>query len=134
MLVLRLFFVAAYVIMWAFDMEALNNGTEAYDKGDYEAAVEYYRAAAMCGVNFFALNKLGVCYEDGVGVEQDYEKAVEYYRKSAEQGNDWAEYNLAGCYYNGCGVKKNRAKAKELYRSAAEKGNKNAKEKFVKLF
>ena len=77
---------------------------------------------------------MGVCYEDGVGVEQDYEKAVEYYRKSAEQDNDWAEYNLACCYYNGCGVKKNLAKAKELYRSAAEKGNKNAKEKFVKLF
>lgn len=75
-------------------MEALNNGTEAYDKEDYETAVEYYRAAAMCGVNFFALNKLGVCYNDGKGVKKDLVKAKKLYKSAADKGNKDAKEKL----------------------------------------
>ena len=33
---------------------------------------------------------LGICYENGKGVEQDYEKAEEWYREAAAQGHEKA--------------------------------------------
>ena len=37
---------------------------------------------------------LGVCYYNGEGVERDYEQAVYWYEKTAEQGQEFAQYNL----------------------------------------
>ena len=73
-----------------------------------------------------AQNNLGICYDEGQGVEQDYEKAVFWYRKSAEQGNDSAQYNLALCYVKGQGVEQDYEKAVEWYRKSAEHGDSRA--------
>ena len=45
---------------------------------EYQKAAEQGNAAAQC--------KLGVCYDNGTGVEKDEQKAVEWYQKAAEQG------------------------------------------------
>ena len=50
-------------------------------------AVEWFRKAAdqNCHEAFY---ELGVCYENGEGVEQDFDKAIEWYRKAADGGFD----------------------------------------------
>ncbi len=47
-----------------------------------------------------AQNNLGICYENGKGVEQNIVKAFDYYKMSADQGNGSAQYNLAYCFAN----------------------------------
>ncbi len=69
-----------------------------------------------------AQNLLGVCYENGQGVEQDYEEAARWYRKSAEQGFAMAQANLGGCYYFGNGVEQDYREAVKWFRKAAEQG------------
>ena len=43
---------------------------------------------------------LGVCYENGYGVEKDLDKALEYYFSAVEKGDGQSAYNLGACYYN----------------------------------
>ena len=68
-----------------------------YDKGEGVAkdpaeAVKWYRKAAE--QNYApAQNNLGLCYENGRGVE-----AAKWYRKAAEQNDVDAQYNLGMCY------------------------------------
>ena len=44
---------------------------------------------------------LGICYENGLGVEKDDGKALKLYHKAAKQGNAAALYNLAVFYEDG---------------------------------
>src|SRR6185312_570848 len=71
-------------------------------------------------------NYLGVCYENGIGVEQNIQKAVKLYQKAAEQGDARALNILGFCYENGTGVEKYIQKAVELYQKAAEQGDADA--------
>ena len=73
--------------------------------------------------NMWGMNCLGLCYENGHGVEQDYAEAVKWYRKAAEAGNAIAMSNLGICYDNGNGVDQDFAEAVKWYRKAAEAGN-----------
>ena len=69
---------------------------------------------------------LGVCYENGLGVDKSSEKAVEYYRKSAEQKNSRAQYNLGVYYYNGWCVGQSYTEAVKWWYKSAEQGNARA--------
>ena len=53
---------------------------------DYEQAVRWYAKAAAQG-NARAQFNLGVCYENGNGVECDMDMAAALYTAAAEQGN-----------------------------------------------
>lgn len=57
-----------------------------------------------------AQNRLGVCYEEGEGVEKDIQEAVGLYGLAAEQGRSTGQCSLATCYLNGDGVEKTCAK------------------------
>ena len=47
---------------------------------------------------------MGEVYRNGIGgVAKDNSEAVKWYRKSAEQGNAFAQYNLAIAYHTGFG-------------------------------
>ena len=70
-----------------------------------------------------AQNYLGICYEDGKGVEQNQEKAFYWYEQAAKQGYDWGQINLANCYDDGDGVEKDEEKAVYWYEQAAKQGN-----------
>ena len=50
-----------------------------------EKAVEWYTRAAEKGCAL-AMCNLGMCYDDGYGVEKSAEKAVEWYTRAAELG------------------------------------------------
>ena len=49
---------------------------------------------------------LGLCYEEGTGVEKDDAQAYEWYRKSAEAGDEIGMGLLRLCYEHGTGVEK----------------------------
>ena len=46
---------------------------------------------------------LGICYEQGWGVESDLAKAAEMYSLASERGHAGAEYSLASLYDRGLG-------------------------------
>jgi len=58
----------------------------------YEAA-ECFRKAAEQG-HAEAQYNLGICYEDGDGVEWSYTEAIKWYSKAADQGHEEAKFLL----------------------------------------
>ncbi len=87
--------------------------------------VKMYLKLAEMGVDEGQYN-LGVCYEQGDGVEQDFKKAVYWYKKAADAGHAKAQHNLALCIYNGYGVASDHAEAARLLRLSAEQGDMHA--------
>ena len=44
---------------------------------------------------------LGMCYENGYGVEENTHKAAEYYKLAADKGHQEAQYRLDIMYLQG---------------------------------
>ena len=99
----------------------LQKGIEAYERGDYAAALKEWRPLAEQGLAAAQYN-LGLIYANGQGVKQDYAEAVKWYRRAAEQGDAEAQNNLGVMYEKGQGVKQDHAEAVKWYRLAAEQG------------
>ena len=72
---------------------------------------------------------VGVCYEEGVGVNQDYALALEWYGKAAGQNQDGAIFRLGRMYENGLGVSLDRGMAAHWYRKAAQLGHAQAQDR-----
>ena len=72
------------------------------------------------------MNRLGVRYENGEGVQQDYSEALKWFKKAAEAGNGKALRNVGRMYHYGNGVDQDKDKAMEWYKRAAEKGETDA--------
>ena len=70
-----------------------------------------------------AQNKVGIYYQNGIGVAKDNAEAVRWYKRAAEQGHANAQNNLGWMCQNGWGVEQNDTKAVEWYRKSAEQGN-----------
>ena len=78
-----------------------------------------------------AIFRLGMCYENGLGVEQNFGLARECYQNIARRGHAQAAFQLAALYEMGkCAKKDKRAlnRAAELYRKAEEQGVDGAQE------
>ena len=73
-----------------------------------------------------AMNRLGFCYQNGIGVVKDETNAAALYRKGAALGDASAMTRLGFCYQNGIGVVKDETNAVALYRKAAELSNASA--------
>lgn len=105
-------------------IEDLNRGAEAYQAGDYETAVAYYKKAAAAG-NVTALSNLGYCYYYGRSIPVDKEKARRCWEEASEQGDVAATYKLGDLLWYGEPVK-DRDRAKEFYRKAFRMGLESA--------
>ncbi|SFC34636.1 tetratricopeptide repeat protein [Butyrivibrio sp. YAB3001] len=81
-------------------------GNIAYDRGNHELAISYYKIGAENGYCKAEYN-LAISYQFGDGVEQDYDLAIKYYTSAANHGSVGAMTNLAMIYYNGDGVEQN---------------------------
>lgn len=81
-----------------------------------------YRQQALEG-DLMAMNNMGVCYAQGIGVVEDHVMAFQWYMKAAELGDIYACYNVAECYYQGDGVEQDFERALHWYLIAAEKGD-----------
>ena len=71
-------------------------GGEAYNRGDFAAALQEWRPLAEQG-DAVAQYNLGLIYADGEGVLKDDAEAVKWFRKAAEQGVALAQHNV-GCH------------------------------------
>jgi TPR repeat protein len=99
----------------------VEDGSAAYERGDYEAALRLLRGPAEQG-NADAQLLLGIMYHDGEGVPQDYAQAAQWMKKAAEQDNATAEFALGAMYQNGDGVPKDEAAAVRWLEKAASQG------------
>lgn len=77
--------------------------------------------------------EIGLQYRDGDRIPQNYVKARKWFRKSAEQGNEYAQYNLACLYAYGMGVQPNYIIAEKWFLAAAANGNIAAMPQLEKL-
>ncbi|WP_052071963.1 SPOR domain-containing protein [Sphingopyxis sp. MWB1] len=88
---LALPFLAATLAVPAYaDVKA---GVDAWQKGDYQAAVAEWRPLALAG-NPDAQFNLGQAYKLGRGVATDLAQAESWYRRAANQGHLQAQDNL----------------------------------------
>jgi TPR repeat protein len=99
----------------------LSVGQQAYDKGDYAAALKVFRPMANQG-NPDAQSWLGFMSENGNGIAQNYTEAIKWYRLAAKQGSSYAQNNLGALYANGSGVPQDYKEAAKWYRLAADQG------------
>lgn len=97
-------------------------GIEAYQRGDYVAAIAELERAAKQG-DAQAFYNLGILYADGLAVPKDQVAAVAHYRQGAERGSLLAAFNLAQAHRNGDGAPLDYAEAAKWYRFAAERGD-----------
>ena len=96
-------------------------GAEAYNRGDFAAALREWRPLAEQG-DALAQLYLSVMYANGDGVPQNDAEATKWYRKATEQGDAGAQYLLGRMYEDGDGVRQDDAEAVKWYRKAAEQG------------
>jgi septal ring-binding cell division protein DamX len=71
----------------------LEEGFQAYERGDYEAAVNAWLPLAEQG-DVTAQFNLGQMYRLGKGVTRDDDEAVKWYKLAAQQGSPHAQHNL----------------------------------------
>ncbi|MDR6832191.1 MULTISPECIES: SPOR domain-containing protein [unclassified Sphingopyxis] len=71
----------------------VKDGVDAWQRGDYQAAVAAWRAEALAGDADAQFN-LGQAYKLGRGVPADLVQAESWYRRAAKQGHLQAEDNL----------------------------------------
>jgi uncharacterized protein len=100
----------------------INAGMEAYERGDYAAALREWRSVAEDGDEIAQYN-LGVLYANGQGVEQDNIEAFKWWRRSAQQGFVEATFNLGHMYAHGVGVHQDHSQAVRWWRTAANQGD-----------
>ena len=65
-------------------------GRDAYDRGDYQIALQEFRPLAEEG-DASAQTKLGRMYEQGIGVPQNFVQAHKWYNLAAAQGIEHAK-------------------------------------------
>lgn len=72
--------------------------------------------------NTVAQTLLGMCYLDGVNVEENYPEAFRWLTLAAAKGSPRAKANLGVLYLEGWGTERNQPRAIELFLDAAKKG------------
>lgn len=112
-----LIFTGSTVFSQDFD-----KGLEAYDAGDYSAAMQEWQPLAEQG-HSSAQFSLGRMYAHGKGVPKDLTESTRWFRLAAEQGHSPAQFVLGYMFENGDGVPKDLAEAARWFRLAADQGN-----------
>jgi len=70
-----------------------------------------------------AANRIGVFYQQGIGVTKNNEKAVSWYEKAARSNYAAAQFNLGLLYQKGMGVMHDESQAVAWYSKAAKQGH-----------
>ena len=101
--------------------QSFEDGSKAYDVGDYSRAFEIWLPLAERG-DAGVQTLIGAMYKEGNGVPQDYAEAMRWYRMAAEQGLARPAFYIGVMYYKGQSVQQNYQEAARWYRIAAERG------------
>lgn len=101
-------------------------GIQNIEAGHYVTAVSHLKLATShnhAGATF----NLGLCYEQGLGVEKDMKMALECYQIASQLGHAKAMYNLGVFYAHGLGgLSKSRRAARACFNAAANLGQQDA--------
>lgn len=84
---------ATAALLAGFAWADLEQGYQAYQQGDYQAAVAAWRPLAEQGEAVAQFN-LGQMYRLGHGVTQDDRQALHWYTLAARQGSTYAQHNI----------------------------------------
>lgn len=104
----------------------LDKGRNAYfNKQDYEFAFKCFLKAAEMG-DPVAQDNVGVCYQNGYGVNINLEEAFKWFYKSARNGNPRGQYNLGFAYMCGIGTSESPTDAIKWLTKSAEGGERQA--------
>ena len=98
---------------------------EAAERGDYTAALNYWRPLAELG-HAGAQSIFAVMYSAGQSVPQNDDEAVVWFQKAANQGFARAQYNLGLWYATGRGIPQDFVSAHIWFTLAAAQGDKSA--------
>ena len=101
--------------------EDLPTANDAFERGEYIAALELYETLAGQG-NAEAQFQLGLMYEQGLGTDADRQIAQRYYQQAAEQQSPQALDALGTLYLKGEGVIQNFKESLRLFQQAAAQG------------
>ncbi len=92
---------------------------EESEKGNHQAAFKLFLEGAERNI-YECKNRLGICYECGLGVKKNIKKAIYWYRRAIEGDNSLsAMNNLALLYFK----RKNQRRAKYWYKKAIKAGD-----------
>jgi TPR repeat protein len=78
--------------------------------------------------------KLGLLYNDGVGVEQSHTEALKWYQKAAESGDPVATNNIGVMHFAGFGVPRDLAEALKWFVAAAKLGSPGAMDNIGEMY
>jgi TPR repeat protein len=102
--------------------DSLDDGVQAYERGDYQAAIEAWMPLADQG-DRDALFNMGQLYRMGKGLARDPVMAEYFYRQAAEKGHLAAQGNLGTLYYFGFDDSPRIAPALQWWHKAARGGD-----------
>ncbi len=111
----------------------LDEGKEAFERGDYQTAMRELLPLAEQGVAEAQLG-VGVMYANGQGVAQNSTEAAKWFRQAAEQGLADAQTRLGAMHFMGIGVAKSDGEAARWYRRAAEQGHPQAQFNLASMY
>ncbi len=97
------------------------DGLAAYDGGDYDTALDEWRALAEGG-DAVAQAALASLHRFGQGVAEDPARAALWYRRAARQGEAGAQLNLGDMYASGLGLGRDLVQAHLWLSLAAAQG------------
>lgn len=106
---------------WSASAADLERGMDAYQRGDYAAALAEFRPLAEQG-DARAQAQYARMMALGQGMPTDLVTSLDWYEKSAAQGDAEGQYGLAYSYAHGEGVSQNVARAVELLKKADAQG------------
>jgi S1-C subfamily serine protease len=102
-------------------------GEAAFAAKKLPEALAWFRQAADKG-HSDAMNKIGIMYAMGQGVEADAAMAMGWFRQAADMGNTYAMGNISELYAKGDGVGKDCSAARQWLTKAAAGGLESAKQ------
>jgi len=92
----------------------------------YDLAVSHFKLATSHSHASAAFN-LGICYEEGIGVEKNLKMALECYMIASTLGHAKALYNVGVFHAHGlANLPKNRKAARQYFKEAAKLGSSEA--------
>jgi TPR repeat protein len=81
-----------------------------------------------------AMNRMGILYATGSGVEKDYVAALAWYQRAAASGSTDAMNNIATMYFHGLGVPQSYDEAVKWLRLAVKRGDAAGQNKLGTLY
>ena len=120
-------------VAWGTAEAGYNEGIDAYERGDYAAALTEFLPLARAG-DAQAQTSLGVLYHHGLGVEANLQTAVEWYGRAARNNDPLAQRLLGDLHLEGVAGTPDHWAAAQWYEAAALSGDDEARRKLRKLY